>query len=351
MLTILILSFTFAIIISAFCSLMESALYAVPVAYVDNLAKAGNTAGKYLKEFKDDMGKPVSGILILNTISNTAGASVTGWAAGEVFGSSGGNAIIVLSIVFTLCILYISEIIPKLIGVVYSKQIAPIIAYPLRYILIIEAPMVYLSNGVSRFIKGSNDTPVFSSSEIMSMATLGEEEGSLDELEGSIIRNIIGLDRVLVKDVLTPRVVVFRLEENIKIKNIKEDIFTWNHTRVPIFSEENQDVLTGYVTQRDMFRALIGENDEKTLKDYCRSIETVPELMRVDKLLLQFFEKREHICAVVDEHGGLAGIITLEDILEEIIGREIMDEYDAIKDLRRYAKFATKRKYLIKTDS
>ena len=340
MLTIFLFSFFIAIFASAFCSLMEAALYSIPTPYVNDLANQGKKSGKILKDFKENMSIPISGILIFNTISNTAGASVTGWAAGQLYGST---FIVFFSIVFTLLILYVSEIIPKLIGVTYCKQIAPIISYPLSFILKIVKPLLFFSNWISRLVQSKDDEPVVSTSEIVSMAELGEEEGSLDELEGSIIRNIIGLDRVFVKDVLTPRVVVFRLDEDTKISAIKDTIFSWNHTRVPLYKSDNEDILTSYVTQRDIFKSIL-EGQDKSLKEISRPIETVPELMRADKLLLRFFEKREHICAVVDEHGSLAGIITLEDILEEIIGKEIVDEYDAVKDLRRYARNSMKRK-------
>ena len=174
--------------------------------------------------------------------------------------------------------------------------------------------------------------------EILSMAAIGKEEGALDDLEGSVISNVISLDEELVKDLLTPRVVVFRLDKDTKLSEVAADIGEWNFSRVPLFSKKEPDHLTAYVNQRDIYRELLAGNVDETLEDLARPLKTVPELMRADKLLLTMFEEKEHICAVVDEHGGLAGIITLEDIIEEIVGIEIVDEYDSVSDLRTFAK-------------
>jgi CBS domain containing-hemolysin-like protein len=176
------------------------------------------------------------------------------------------------------------------------------------------------------------------------MAKLGHEEGVLDHLEGSVIRNVVGLDRRLVKDVLTPRVVVFRLGENTVLSDIREEMMDWSHTRVPLFPEDNQDNITCYVIQRDLFRNLIKGETDARLKDLARPLTTVTEFMRTDKLLLQMFETRESMCSVVDEHGAFAGIVTLEDIMEEIVGREIVDEYDLVSDLRSYAQILHRKK-------
>lgn len=341
MLSVFILSFLAAVLISGFCSLMEASLYAVPEPYVNTLASDCKKTGQILKHFKDNMSRPISAILILNTIANTAGASVCGWAAGEVFGS---QFLAVFSIIFTLIILYCSEIIPKMVGVIYCKQIAPLIAYPLLIILKLEAPLVAFSDGLSRIIQGKREQPGLSINELLAMAELGLSEGALDELEGSVIRNIIKLDNVLVKDILTPRVVVFRLMEDMRILDLKDKICDWHYSRVPVFSEDKEDLLTGYVTQRDVYQELIKSKADKKLKDIARPLNTIPELMKADKLLMQFVENREHISAVVDEHGSLVGIITLEDVLEEIVGKEIVDEYDAVRDLRKYARNKLKKK-------
>lgn len=170
------------------------------------------------------------------------------------------------------------------------------------------------------------------------MATLGIEEGALDDLEGEVIANVIGLDQILLKDVLTPRVVVFRMKEEQTLASLRDEVAEWTFSRVPLYSEEDPDHLTSYVTQRDVYRELLKGNDSISLSEISRPIHVVPELMRADELLLRMFREKEHICSVVDEHGSLAGIITLEDVLEELLGHEIIDEYDTVSDLRTLAK-------------
>ena len=320
---------------------MEAALYAVPVGYVKHLSEEGSAAGRILSGFKDDMRHPISAILIFNTLANTTGASIAGWAFAEHFGSSwlGG-----FSAAFTLAILYGSEIIPKMIGVTYCRSVSQIIALPLFVMIKLTTPLIWISIWISSALHSTDNEPSVSGAEVLSMAALGTEEGALDHLEGSVISNIIELDKVLVREILTPRVVVFRVSEDMLLKDVSAELASWSFSRIPLFSEADPDVLTGYVTQREIFRELLKGQAEGSLKSIARPLDTVPELMRADKLLLHMVEKKEHICAVVDEHGGLAGIVTLEDVIEEVVGREIVDEYDTVSDLRSYAKVVRAQK-------
>jgi CBS domain containing-hemolysin-like protein len=374
MVTVFFVSVAFSILFSSSCSLMEAALYA---------------------------GRPIAGILILNTTANTAGASVAGWAAGEAFGS---EALLPFSVIFTLVILLFCEILPKKIGVSYCKIVAPLIVDVIRAIVFAVGPLIYMSELLSRWISPTSG-PSMSLQEIIAVAETGTQEGALDQFEGSVISNVIGLDDKLVRDVLTPRVVVFRKPLQSLLTDIEKELGDWVYTRIPLFSEDHPETLTHYATQRDVYRALLsrklpdtggdgeltgkmtksmkeafrrgtlGETVETgasaertdtsfsttmlptsasellTLADVARPLATIPELMKVDQALLTMLETREQMCAVVDEHGSLAGIITLEDIIEEIIGREIVDEYDTVSDMRTFAKLlqATKNSRRNKT--
>ncbi len=351
-LTVLILAVLVTVFVSAFCSLMEATLYAVPHPHVKHLAEEGSKSARRLLLLKEDIGRPISAILILNTISNTGGASLAGWASRAVFDD---DMVVVFSVGFVLAILYLSEILPKTLGVQYCKPLAGFVAYPLSFITTLLSPIISFSQWISRLFGASTNSelPTVSQEEVLSMAAIGTEEGALDHFEGSVITNVIGLDQLLVRDVLTPRVVVFRMCEATLLRDIRDSISEWNFTRVPIFAEDEPEHLTGYVTQRDVYREIISGNEEKSLKDISRELETVPELMRADQLLLRMFEKREHILSVVDEHGSLAGIITLEDIIEEVVGMEIVDEYDTVSDLRTFARIlrTIKRKRPVKEGS
>lgn len=330
-----------ALLLSFLCSLTEAALYAVPAGYIRHQEELGRRSGKVLARFKGNMAQPISSILVVNTLAGTGGAAVAGWAAGSVFGD---GIVVLFTCAFTLGILYIGEIIPKLIGVTYSRRIASFMALPLAGIVSITSPLVWIAEGISRCVKRGPDQKTLSPHEFLSMAALGTEEGVLDRFEGSVIANVVGLDRLLVKEVLTPRVRVFRKQEEILLSEVEGELTDWHYTRVPLFAADNEDNLTGYVMQRDIYRELIKGQKQRMLREIARPLKTVPEVMRVDQLLLKMFEEKEMICAVVDEYGGLAGIITLEDIIEEIVGREIVDEYDHLRAFKQILRLGKARK-------
>jgi CBS domain containing-hemolysin-like protein len=319
---------------------MEAALFAVPIAHVKHLADSGSRSGRILMGFKEELGRPIAAILILNTISNTIGASVAGAIVASQYDQ---RAVIIYSLLFTTLILCFSEIIPKHLGATHSKTVSPYIARPLLLLIKLFAPCIAVTNLLSSAFGFSEGEASVSEDEVLSLTKLGREEGVIDHLEGSVIRNIIGLDRLLVKNILTPRVVVFRIAEDTKAGELSSELSTWNHTRVPLYEPGSSDKISSYIIQRDIFRSLVGGDEEKRLSELSRPITTVSEFMRVDKLLLQMFELRETICSVVDEHGDFAGIVTLEDIIEEIVGREIVDEYDLVSDLRSYARILNEK--------
>lgn len=314
---------------------MESAFYALPTPFILEEDKKGNITGKLLKRFKDDMGKPIAAILILNTVTNTSGASVAGYAVGKLYGA---NALLPFSVLYTLLILYFGEIIPKLIGVVHSKFVTKFFAIPLFILIKILSPLINISNFISNKIQSSKKSDEISAQEVLTIAEMGTKEGSLDNLEGAVIENIIELDTILVKSIMTPRTVVVRFMEDATLAEISPKLDKLAFSRIPLYSQKNPDTLTSYVTQRDILKELIKGNKLKKLKDISRPIKTIPDLMKCDSLLLDMFNSKEHLYAVVDEYGGLSGIITLEDIIEQIIGHEIVDEYDAVSDLRALAK-------------
>jgi CBS domain containing-hemolysin-like protein len=231
----------------------------------------------------------------------------------------------------------VAEIAPKIIGVAFAKPISLWTARPLSWIIVIVSPLIWVSKKIESAFASSEDTSV-SEEEVLSIAAIGTEEGVLDSFEGSVISNVIELDKVLVRDVLTPRVVVFRLSQDAVISTLKQDVPQWSYTRVPVYEGTDSDNLKGYVIQRDIYRELLHGGEDKKLADISRKLTIIPEVMRADQLLLKMFAEKEHICGVVDEHGSFVGIITLEDIIEEIIGQEIVDEFDAVSDMRSLAR-------------
>lgn len=319
--------------VSALCSLMEATIYAVPVAYVKNFEQRGSWAGRKLAHYKEKIAKPIAAILILNTVANSGGAAVAGALVIETYGESATASFTAL---FVLVVLYFSEIIPKQIGVSHAKALAPVLVYPLHFIVVVLSPAILVVNFFSAlFEKESN---VVSPEEVTSLAQLGGEEGSLDSLEAQVIKNVVGLDSVLVRDILTPRVVVSRVDEEATVASLEETILDWRHSRIPVYNSNDPDHVTSYVLQRDLNRFLLTGDRSKKVGELSRPLLIVPESTTADKVLAQFFTAGEHIAGVVNEHGGFAGIVTMEDVVEEIIGAEIMDEYDKVEDLRKYAR-------------
>ena len=329
--------------ISFICSIMEVVLFVLPIAYAKAEADKGNKAAKIIFDFKEDISRPISAILILNTGANIIGASLAGSLVSRY--SSSDSMLMIFSVGYALMLLICSEILPKRLGAIYCRQIAFSIAYPLHWIVKVLSPLVFATDKVAALVPQETEFDIgLTEQEFLSFTKIGVEEGTLDSLEGSVITNVIGLDKVLVESILTPRVMVFKIPEEAKVSEFKTAILEWNHTRVPVYAEDDDESITGYVVQRDIYRALLRGELKKTVKEFRREIITVPEQMRADRLLQQFFETKMAIASVVDEHGGFAGIVTMEDIMEEIVGREIVDEYDLISDLRMYANILHRKK-------
>ncbi|MBN8550275.1 MAG: DUF21 domain-containing protein [Deltaproteobacteria bacterium] len=331
MLYLLLLIAAGSIVLLFFVSIMEAALFAVPLAHVRHQAEQGSRSAKLLLELKTDIERPITALLILATVSTTGGATLAGATAGDLWGEQG---LLIFSIVFAALTILCGEFLPKVLGVMYSKQISALIGYPLSFLVKLFSPVIFILQKTSERLKPHADAPSVSQEEVLSMAAIGTQEGALDKFEGSVINNVIRLDKLLVRDILTPRIVVFRVEENLTIAEIESDLLGWQYTRVPLFSEDDPEHLTRYVRQRDIYREIVKKNRDLKLKDISRPLTTVPELAAADKILFRMFEKNEQICAVVDEHGGLAGIITLEDMIEEVVGHEIVDEYDLASDAK-----------------
>ncbi len=317
------------------CSLSEAALYAVPLPHARHLAASGSRAGRTLLQLKEQSSRPIAAILIVNTLANVAGSALVGALASDVLTEQG---LVGFSLGFTILVLFVGEIVPKVLGVRYAREVAPFVALPISVTITLCAPLMMISEVISRRLGANDRRPSVSLEEVMSIAEIGQEEGTLDELEGSVIANVVGLDRVLVRDILTPRVVVFRVAEEQPLSAFQADLVEWKFSRVPVFAKGDPEHLTGYVTQRDIYREIVRGNSQRILSELKRPLDTLPELLSVDRAMLRMFEKKEQICAVIDEHGGLAGIVTLEDIIEEVVGHEIMDEYDTVSDLRSFAK-------------
>ena len=344
MVTQLILATGFAVIISAFCSIIEAVLYSVPQSQVEVMANSGKKSGIILKRLKKNIQQPITAILTLNTIANTMGAALAGASAAVVFGEEN---LIWFSVFFTLTILLFSEILPKTAGVAYAKNLAFWIAIPLNSLIKIMGPLIWLCQAVTHLIPKQKKEALVSIEEIQAVAVLGRKAGEIEPQQEKVIANILKLQDKIVRQDMTPRTVVFSLSEHISIGEALRMKDQWNrHSRVPVFDKDQDDVV-GVVLSRNVLLSLSEGNENQKLSDLMQPVHFVPEAAPLNRILMEFFEQRIHLFVVVDEYGSVTGVISLEDIIEEIVGREIIDESDRAGDLREYARH--RKKLLQKT--
>ncbi|MDP6118378.1 MAG: hemolysin family protein [Planctomycetota bacterium] len=335
MLLVLIISVSVVIVASALCSLCEAVLYSVPLSHVETLAEKGRRSGHLLKALRGDVDRPIAAILSLNTIANTAGAAVAGAAAAYVF-TDYVYAVPIFSALLTLTILIFSEIIPKTIGVVYSRQLSGILAFPIHYLCLIMSPFIWMAQLVTRIIASKHKEAV-SDEELKAMTRIGKESGSIEEDEAEVIENILELDQKSAREIMTPRSVMFELEARATVAEAREMEGMSTYSRIPIYDENPEDVI-GMVMRRDILSSVADDLDDQKVEQLMRPIHFVADSTPLDDLLQLFLDRRQHLFIAVGEHGGVAGLVTLEDVLEEILGREIVDESDEVEDLRELAR-------------
>ncbi len=330
----LFIAVSFAILVSAGCSLFEAVLYSVPTRQIESMIQSGKASAAILKKMRAGIERPIAAILSLNTIANTAGAAVAGWAAGEVFGH---HWLVYFSAFFTLAILLFSEIIPKTAGVVYGRHLVPAVAYPLKGLVWLMTPGIWLSSLITRLFAGGKTEESISAEEIRAMASLSLRTGGIKPFQEKAIERILTLQNKRVKDVMTPRTVVFSLREHLTLTEAAQMPAAWEHSRLPVYGRDMEDIV-GILLTKELFVALSKGQKDTYLTELMRPVNFVVETARLSRVLSEFLESRQHLFVVLDEYGGLAGLITLEDILEEILGREIVDESDAVKDKRELAR-------------
>ena len=339
MVTQLILATGSAIIISAFCSIIEAVLYSVPQSQVEVMASSGKKSGLILKKLKKNIQQPITAILTLNTIANTMGAAVAGASAAVVFGEEN---LVWFSVFFTLTILLFSEILPKTAGVAYARILATWIAIPLNGLVKIMSPLIWLCQAVTHLIPRQEKEALVSIEEIQAVAVLGRKSGEIEPQQEKVIANILKLQDKTVRQVMTPRTVVFSLSEQLTISEALKQKEQWSrHSRVPVFDKDQDDVV-GVVLSRNVLLSLSEGNKKQKLSELMQPVHFVPEAAPLNRILIEFFEHRIHLFVVVDEYGGVTGVISLEDIIEEIVGREIIDESDKAGNLREYARHKKK---------
>jgi CBS domain containing-hemolysin-like protein len=324
----------FVVLTSAACSLFEAVLYSVPLSQIDALERAGNRSGPILRVLRARVDRPIAAVLSLNTIANTGGAALAGAIAARVLDSVW---IGYFSAAFTLAILLFSEIIPKTAGVIYARRLAGPIARPLRYLVLLFAPVIWLSRGVTRLMAAGHEADRVSDEDLLLMVRRGLRSGDLKPHEASVISNVLALEVKTAGQIMTPRTVLFTLDTATSLADAAADEQLFRHSRIPVYEADPEDIV-GIVHRRDILRAAAKDEFDTTLDQLMHPVHFVVETDKLDQLLRTFLERRQHLVVVTDEFGAVSGIVTLEDILEEILGREIVDEFDQVVDLRAFAR-------------
>lgn len=326
--------------VSFLCSILEATLMSTPISYITMLEEDGRKFAGRLKAYKMDSSRPLAAILSLNTIANTIGAAGVGRQATLLFGSQWFG---VVSAVTTILILIFAEIIPKTLGTSYWKSLAGFATSSIRLLIVILFPIVVVVEFLQKFISSKKNDVSVSRDEIGAMADVAEETGELEEDENEIIQNLINIDEISVQEAMTPRVVAAVAPETMAIKSFYKDRRFLHHSRIPVYSNDN-DYITGYILRMDALQLMAEDKYDKTLADIKRDVASFQATETIDKVWDSMIQSKEQIAIVINEYGAFEGLITMEDIIETILGGEIVDERDTVVDMQQLARDKWKRR-------
>ena len=319
---------------SFLCSLLEATLLTITPTQVQTAKQGGSKWAEGMERLKNNIDEPLSAILTLNTIAHTMGATGAGAQYAKVFGDATGG---VFAGVLTLAVLVFTEIIPKTLGARYALFFAGPTAWVLPKLQLILKPIVWMCRQVTRLISfGGADEGPKHREELIAVARLGEEHGTLESEEGEVVRNILMLGEIHVRDIMTPRPVMFMMPVETELKDFVAEISKRPFTRVPVYGSSGDEVL-GFVIRSEVLQACL-EDEAKSLRELMRPLDAVPNVMKVDRLFRDLVREGRQMVLVTDEFGSTVGLVTLEDVIETIVGAEIVDETDTVADLRQTAR-------------
>jgi len=331
--TLLFVYLAIAIGVSFLCSILEAVLLSVTPSFAEKILSDRPRAGGMLNQVKERLDESLSSILILNTFAHTMGAAGVGAQALQVFGQKWETVIAVL---LTLAILYFSEIIPKTLGATFWRQLAIPSAFIIAWLVKLVYPLVWISTRLTRLFSRNKGQEI-TREEIIALASLGLRDGTLMSQENEYLANILKLREIRTEEVLTPRSVVHMLHQDLTVTEALDQAATRQFTRMPIFGEGIDDI-KGKVMRADLFEAERDGQGSAPIKQFAKTIFRVSEKLPVQQLLDLFIKNRAHLFLVEDEFGQTAGIVTLEDAIETLLGREILDERDTVADMQALAR-------------
>ncbi|UOF02848.1 CNNM domain-containing protein [Bdellovibrio reynosensis] len=331
--TLILVLFLLTIGISFLCSMLEAVLLSSTSAYIGVLVKENRRSAKLLEHLKENLDRPISAILTLNTVSHTMGSAAIAYQIQVQYGE---EAVTIASFVLTFLILILSEIIPKSIGAAHWKALVPFAAYTIQLMIILLYPLVIMSEWLGKLFQKTSEDPEVTREEILMTAEMGVEEGTLKGKESNIIKNLLMLDKIYVSDIMTPRSVFFALDKELTVEEVFAKYKPLRFSRIPVYSH-NLDNIIGMTYRYKIHEALSNDQHDKKVGDMVSPISSIPERMTVSQVLDFFIKEKEHIALAVDEYGVVAGLVSLEDAVETLLGVEIVDELDNVEDMRKFA--------------
>jgi CBS domain containing-hemolysin-like protein len=320
--------------VSFLCSILEASLLSITPSHLAKLEQDRPKVGAKVRSLKVHIDRPLAAILSLNTIAHTVGAAGAGAEAQRLWGS---EVLAITSAILTLLILFLSEIIPKTLGAMYWRRLTGFIAAVLPPLILAMLPLVWLSEVITGVMKRHRVTEKLSREEFAALARVGEEQGVFDKSEMRILRNLFLFGSLRTRDIMTPRTVMFSLEENTTVRDAIAERGSMVFSRIPIW-KETPDHVTGYILKDQLLLRAARDELDVAVHAFAREALMVPDSVALPALFENLLDKREHIAIVVDEYGGVDGVVTMEDVLETLIGLEIVDEMDSVKDMRAMAR-------------
>ena len=323
---------------SAFCSATETALLSISPIRVRQLAQSKKPATLALAGIRNKINRPIATIVILNNIFNIVGSIVIGTLTSERW-------LGLVSGVLTFLIIIFAEIFPKTLGQRYAEQFCLVVAIPVKFLTVIFTPLVWILERITSPLTKGNTIPTTNEAEIKFLTNIGYQEGVIEDDEAEMIQRVFQLNDLTAADLMTPRIIITYLKGDLTLAECQTEIVKSQHTRILVIDDAIDNV-TGLVLKDQLLTTMINGDNEQKIADLVRQVRFVPESIRADKLLKVFQETREHLAVVLDEYGGVAGVVTLEDVLEVLTG-EIVDETDRSVDLQEIAR--KKRSRLLKS--
>lgn len=331
---LLVVYASIALVFSFLCSVAEAVLLSVTPSHIATLKEQGKKSAELLEHLKDNIDRPLAAILSLNTLAHTVGAAGVGAQAAAIWGST---SVGLASAAMTLLILVLSEIIPKTIGALYWRGLAPATARLVRILIWVLLPLVWLCELLTKLIGDSSKQEIITREEVAAMAALSTEAGDMKAEERQVVHNLLRLDSLSVEDIMTPRTVILACPEDMTVGQFLEQRPHLPVSRIPIY-DGSIDRTTGFVLKTDVLLTKANGQPDTQLRQLRRDLKAIPATASLSALFELLLKQREHVALVIDEYGGTDGLVTMEDLLETLLGMEIVDEADVAADMQRLAR-------------